>query len=128
MGRPVHFEILGDDPAKLAGFYSEVLGWEFQSWSGSEEYQQEYWLATTGPEDEAGINGAIMKRHFPQSVINTTLVDSLDETLAQVTASGGKLVFRPNEIPHVGTHAYCEDPEGNLFGVIEELKTNNPPV
>lgn len=122
MGRPVHFEILGDDPGKLAEFYSSVLGWEFQSWSGSEEFQQEYWLATTGPKEQAGIDGAIMKRHFPQPVINTTLVDSLDETLAKVTAAGGKLVFGPNEIPYVGTHAYCEDPQGNLFGVIEEPK------
>ena len=88
MGRPVHFEILGDDPAKLAEFYSNVLGWEFQSWSGSEEFQQEYWLAATGPKEQAGIDGAIMKRHFPQPVINTTLVDSLDETLAKV--AGGR--------------------------------------
>ena len=115
MGRPVHFEILGDDPAKLAEFYSNVLGWEFQSWSGSEEFQQEYWLAETGPKDQPGIDGAIMKRHFPQPVINTTLVDSLDETLAKVTAAGGKVVSGPNEIPYVGTHAYCEDPQGNLI-------------
>ena len=40
--------------------------------------------------------------------------------LAAVAANGGKLVSGPNEIPGIGTHAYCEDPEGNLFGIIQE--------
>ena len=62
-------------------------------------------------------SSATTRRSWPSS-----LVDSLDETLAKVTAAGGKLVFGPNEIPYVGTHAYCEDPQGNLFGVIEEPK------
>ena len=62
MSRVIHFEILGEDPGKLAGFYSGVLGWEFQAWSGSEEFQQKYWLAMTGPKDEVGMDGAIMRR------------------------------------------------------------------
>jgi predicted enzyme related to lactoylglutathione lyase len=32
MGRPVvHFEIIGNDPAKLRGYYGELFGWEFQT-------------------------------------------------------------------------------------------------
>lgn len=122
MGRPVHFEILGDDPAKLVEFYRAVLDWEFQAWEDAGGPEEEYWLATTGPEGEPGIDGAITRRHFPQAVINVTLVDSLSETMEKVGAAGGKVVFGPDEIPNVGTFAYCEDPEGNLFGIIEEPK------
>ena len=115
MGRIIHFEILGDDPVRLAEFYRQTLEWEVQSWDGGHPYV----LLATGPKDEDGIDGAIMPRFFPQAVINTALVESLDEALARIEAAGGKKVWGPNEIPNVGTHAYCEDPEGNMFGVIQ---------
>ena len=114
--RVIHFEILGEDPAKLADFYRDALGWQYQAWHDL----QPYWLVTTRPDQGMGIDGAIMHRHFPQGVINTALVASLDAALAAVAANGGKLVSGPNEIPGIGTHAYCEDPEGNLFGIIQE--------
>lgn len=120
MNRVIHFEILGDDPERLAEFYRAALGWEIQSWEDAAEHGVEYWLVSTGPKDAAGIDGAIMRRQFPQPVINTALVESLDAAMDNVRAAGGKIVFGPQEIPGVGTHAYCEDPEGNLFGVIQE--------
>ena len=39
--------------------------------------------------------------------------------LEKVEAAGGKKVHGPNEIPGVGVHAYCADPEGNLFGILQ---------
>lgn len=118
MYRPTHFEILADDPEKIGKFYQSVFKWEVSSWGGSE---QGYWLVTTGPEGSPGINGAIMSRHFKQAVINTLEVSSLAEMLKKVEAGGGKLVHGPNEVPGVGLHAYCEDPEGNLFGMMESF-------
>ena len=116
MGRIIHFEILGDDPASSPTSTPRGLGWQFQVW----DEPQPYWLATTRPGQGMGIDGAIMHRHFSQPVINMALVDSLEATLAAVAANGGKLFSGPDEIPCVGTFAYCEDPEGNLFGVIQE--------
>ncbi len=60
-----------------------------------------------------------MHRHFPQGVINTIGVESLDEVIAKVKEEGGKLANGPNEIPGVGRHAYCTDLEGNLFGLMQ---------
>ena len=114
MKRPIHFEILADDPEAMGAFYQAVLDWEISSWGGAE-----YWLIKTGEEGTPGINGAIMGRQFGQAVINTVEVDSLAETLEKVTAAGGKLVHGPNEVPGEGTHAYCADPEGNLFGLMQ---------
>jgi predicted enzyme related to lactoylglutathione lyase len=115
MNRPVHFEILADDPGKVADFYQKVLDWKITTWQGP----QTYWLVTTGPEGSRGINGGIMKRHFSQAVINTVAVQSLDETVMKIEAEGGKKVHGPNEIPGIGLHAYCADPEGNLFGILQ---------
>lgn len=116
MGRLVHFEIHAEDQEDAVKFYESVFGWEIAKWGGGE---QEYWLIATGPDSVAGINGAIMGDHFPQKVINTIDVESLDEMIEKVTAAGGKLVHGPNEIPGVGTHAYCEDSQGVLFGMMQ---------
>ena len=115
MTRPIHFEILADDPEKVAAFYREIFGWEISSWQGP----LSYWLVTTGAEGTPGINGGIMHRHLPQAVINTVEVESLDAMLAKLETLGGKKVHGPEEIPGIGLHAYCADPEGNLFGMLQ---------
>jgi uncharacterized protein len=118
MNRPVHFEILTQNPEKMIEFYRETLGWQPPSAGGPERY----WPLTTGPESMPGINGGIMDRHFPQAVINTISVTSLDDTLAKVGAAGGKLVHGPKDIPGIGKHAYCTDPDGTYFGVLEPIR------
>ncbi len=119
MGRLVHFEILTEDPQKAVDFYKSVFDWEIATWGDGE---QSYWLITTGPDDVAGINGAIMENSFPQKVINKIDVESLDEMLVKVEAAGGKKVHGPNEVPGVGMHAYCEDSQGNLFGMMQAFQ------
>jgi predicted enzyme related to lactoylglutathione lyase len=118
MGRLVHFEILVEDPQEVVKFYESVFGWEIATWGG----EQAYWLVTTGPESEGGINGAIMGTSLPQKVINTVDVESLDDMIEKVKAAGGKLVHGPNEVPGVGMHAYCEDSQGVLFGMMQSFE------
>ncbi len=115
MKRPVHFEILADDVEKVAEFYHEVLDWKISFWEGPEPY----WLVNTGPDETPGINGGLMHRHFSQPVINTIEVESLEDMLAKVEEAGGKKVEGPIEIQEVGLHAYCQDPEGNIFGLLQ---------
>ena len=117
MNRPVHFEILGEHPETLATFYRDLFDWQVANWGGP----QQYWLITTGPEGTPGINGGIMHRHFPQAVINTISVDNLESTVARIEQMGGQKVHGPHEIPGVGLHAYCTDPEGNYFGVLQPI-------
>ncbi|MDH5327797.1 MAG: VOC family protein [Gammaproteobacteria bacterium] len=116
MNRPTHFELTAEDPEKLAGFYSQVFGWQISKWEGPVDY----WLVSTGNDADKGINGAIMGRNnVQQPVVNTIEVSSLDETFATVTSNGGNKVTEPMEIPGVGTFAYCVDPGGTLFGILQ---------
>jgi len=115
MNRPIHFEILAENPAQTAEFYKQALGWEVASPTGPEAY----WLLSTGPKSAPGIDGGMMRRAFPQAVINTIEVESLPEALARIERAGGKKVHGPNQIPGVGLHAYCADPEGTLFGILQ---------
>jgi predicted enzyme related to lactoylglutathione lyase len=115
VSHPVHFEILTEHPEEMAEFYRQALGWRISAGGGSDPY----WLAETGSEDAPGINGALMGRRFPQAVINTVEVSSLAETIRRIEAAGGRKVHGPGEIPGAGMHAYCADPDGNLFGLLE---------
>jgi predicted enzyme related to lactoylglutathione lyase len=115
MPRVVHFEIPADNPSRAVGFYKNVFGWDIQKWQGP----MDYWLAVTGKKEEMGIDGAIMGRDTAKSVVNTIGVSSLDEYVEKVKRNGGKQITKKDEIPGVGMFCYCQDTEGNLFGILE---------
>lgn len=120
MLRVVHFEINADDPERAAKFYEEIFGWKIKKWEGPIDY----WLVTTGPEGQPGINGGIMKRMNPQaSTYNTVDVPSVDEFSKKITEHGGKVVVPKTAVPGVGYMAYCADTEGNVFGIMQEDPT-----
>jgi hypothetical protein len=117
MPRVVHFEINSDDPEWAVKFYQKVFGWKIEKWNGPVDY----WLVTTGPKDQPGINGGIMKRMNPQaSTYNTVDVPSVDEFTKRIVESGGKVVVPKMAVPGVGYMAYCADTEGNVFGIMQE--------
>ena len=117
MIRVYHFDIYADDPERATKFYSDVFGWEIKKWEGP----MDYWMVTTGPEDQYGINGGISRRQDPADrTINTIGVPSLDDFVAKVTAGGGEIVAPKTAIPGVGWFALCRDSEGNKFGLMED--------
>jgi predicted enzyme related to lactoylglutathione lyase len=46
-------------------------------------------------------------------------VDSVDGAVEAVLKAGGKIIMPKTPIPTVGYFAYCEDTEGNVFGVMQ---------
>ena len=118
MARVIHFEVPVDDPERAQAFYRDVLGWEIASWGGPADY----WLATTGPDDEPGINGALTRRSETSAWIHVG-VDSVDDTIGKIEAGGGSAITPKMPIPGVGYMAYCRDTEGNAFGVYEDDPT-----
>jgi predicted enzyme related to lactoylglutathione lyase len=114
--RPVHFDMTAEDPERMTTFYSKVFGWTFQKWDGP----MAYWMATTG-EGESGINGGISQRDpgKPAQTVNTIAVDSIDASMAAITAAGGEITMDKHEIPGVGTFAQALDTEGNQIGIIQ---------
>jgi predicted enzyme related to lactoylglutathione lyase len=60
MARVVHFEIQADDVERAKAFYTTVFGWSFQDFG--EVTGSTYWGVVTGPEDEPGISGGLLKR------------------------------------------------------------------
>jgi uncharacterized protein len=116
MSRVIHFEIPAADPEKLSVFYQKAFGWKFDKWAGP----MEYWMINTGGDSTPGINGGMMRKPGGiASTTNTIGVESVDSAIATVTKAGGKLVMPKTPIPGVGYFAYCQDTEGNVFGVMQ---------
>lgn len=116
MGRVVHFEIPADDPDRAAEFYRKVFNWEV-----ADSLQPDpYMLVTTGPADQAGINGAITPRHeHLQAVVNTIDVDNWESGAKAIVEAGGDVLTEKTAIPGIGYFAYCTDTERNVFGILE---------
>jgi predicted enzyme related to lactoylglutathione lyase len=134
MNRVVHFEIHAADPDRAAAFYRDVFGWGIQEWTipgVTVPDENRYWLVTTGPAGEAGINGGLMFRRGPAPVdgqavnafVCTIEVASVDESAAKAVAHGGTQVVPKMPIKGVGWLAYCKDPDGNIFGITQNDPT-----
>lgn len=113
--RPIHFEYQSPDPVASQAFFADALGWTFQQWGDFP-----YWLATTGPDDRRGINGALMPSPDDQArTVITVDVPDIHEALDKISSAGGETVVPIQDIPEVGQVAYCRDPQGIVFGVYQ---------
>lgn len=117
MGRVIHFEINVEDPEKASDFYSAIFDWTI---SKKENDPSNYWLIHTGRQDLKGINGGLKQRHQPShGIIPTVGVDNLDEKLEKIQKAGGKIVSPKAVLSGTGYIAYCSDPEGNVFALLQ---------
>lgn len=123
MPRPVHFEIHASDPQRAITFYSGLFEWEFKKWEGPTEY----WLVTTGPDTQRGINGGLMKRMgdppIEMAAVNayvcTVEVPNIETYMKKASSVGARLAVPKMAIPGVGWLCYYKDTEGNIFGMMQ---------
>jgi predicted enzyme related to lactoylglutathione lyase len=125
MNRVIHFEIHCDDLDRAERFYTGVFGWSVFRWDGPVDYR----LLTTGPDDEGGINGALVGRHGGApaedaavgSYVCTISVEDLSAMESAIPAAGGTLALERAQIPEVGDLAYFKDTESNIFGALQPV-------
>lgn len=123
MSRVIHFEIQAEQPERAIQFYSTLFDWKFQQYSGG----MPYWLISTGPKDEPGIDGGLLPRRGGKPVdgasvncyVCTVDVASVDAAIKNAVDAGGVNVVPKMPVPGVGWLAYCKDTEGNIFGVMQ---------
>lgn len=122
MPRVVHFEIHATNPQALIRFYSGLLGWKFTPTEGVE-----YWLIETGPPEEPGIDGGLVRRPVPGPADSPVLgaypctvsVESVDEALRRARELGGEEALPKMAVTGVGWLAYIKDPDGNTLGLLQ---------
>ena len=128
MDKVVHFEITYDDHARAKEFYGSVFDWDLNDVDMGDGAV--YTTATTVPIDDrmmpkesGAINGGFTSKgsETPAPVI-TIGVDSIDDTLKKVEATGGATVTPRTPIPGMGAFAYFKDSEGNTMGLFESAR------
>ncbi len=113
-GDITHIDIPVGDMERAKGFYGTLFGWQIQTYPGFEDYPM--WQAPNGisggglaPRDEGFTQ--------PRSYVE---VDSIDDTLAQVTAHGGEVAMARSPIDENSWWAVFRDPDGNVVGLYEK--------
>lgn len=80
----------------------------------------DYWMLTTGPADQPGIDGAIAPRQEQFTVpINNLDVESVDDVVRRVESARGTIVVPKHAVPGVGWVVYFADTEGNVSGAMQ---------
>ena len=92
----------------------------------------EYFIALTTesdpqimqPKNPGTINGRMFKKDSTTSKqpLMAIGVDSVDEHIKKIEASGGKTVMQKTAIGQFGLYARISDTEGNEIGICEALK------
>ena len=126
MNPVVHFEMPAEDRVRMADFYNNAFGWKTQLLG---EEMGNYVLVSTAESDESGrpkepgsINGGFYPKgddpsaHAPSLVIG---VYDINEAMQKITASGGKIIGEPMEIPGYGMYVSFYDTEGNRMSVMQ---------
>jgi len=96
-----------------------VFGSQIDKW----ERPVDYWMCTTGPDSEPGIDGALTPRSGVTGSVTCIIdIEDLEATIARAEANGGKVIHR-DTVPGVGFMAYCLDSEGTVIGMMQSDPT-----
>lgn len=115
MGSPVvHFEVIGQDAARLQRFYGDLFGWKIDA-----SNPMGYGLVDTG--SETGIQGGVGQSEEGGAgwVTFYVEVEDIDASLARAESLGGATVVPRTEVPGMVTLAILTDPEGHHIGLVE---------
>jgi uncharacterized protein len=114
----VHFEVIGKDPDKLRGFYSELFGWSFADPIGPTNYTvlaERY----TNP-DGIGIGGGVggAPEGYDGHVTFYVEVPEVEGALAKVESLGGTRMMGPDQVPGGPVIGLFSDTEGHVVGIV----------
>jgi len=122
-GRFVWQELMTEDTAAAATFYTKLLGWQAQPSQVDASYTQ----LSVGAHGVAGMmklpDSAKSMGAKPMWMPYIT-VDEVDAAITQLETLGGRLVRPASDIPTVGRFAAVADPQGAVFALI---KPDGPP-
>jgi len=116
MSRLIHIDFSADNPERAANFYKNVFNWKVDKWEGPTDY----WLITTGDQNEPGITCGVAERIKSTDTTAAIFdVTSVDEFQDKVKTAGGEIRESKKTIPGVGYLVMCKDTEGNTFGIMQ---------
>ncbi len=119
MNNVAYFEIMADEPEKLAAFYTEVFGWVFEK---DPMIPVDYWRIQSD-----GMLGGLLKRPSPalnsergaNAFVCSIMVEDFDATAQKILKEGGKVALEKFAVVGKCWQGYFVDPQGNAFGIFQ---------
>lgn len=124
MANPVvHFEIVGEDPAALRSFYTELFDWKLTDLGGPADYS----TIDTGKSGDGEIGGGIGRgpEGYEGHVTFYVQVDDVEAALSKAEELGGQRTMGPERMqPSPDMAAFViglfTDPEGHVIGLYSD--------
>jgi uncharacterized protein len=104
-GEPSHFEVGVKDAARAKAFYSELLGWSFETTSG-----ENAWIQTSG------VRGGLHDEDEASSIVLYFSVPDIEAAVRRVRDLGGT-ADDPGPSDIGGRFTSCRDDQGVAFGL-----------
>jgi uncharacterized protein len=123
MAHPVmHFEVIGNDPARLREYFARLFGWRFavpspvaEEVSAPNEYG---FLDLMTADDGVGIRGGVGGGpDYGSHAVFYVSVPDVGAALQRAEDLGGSRVMGPVSSPNGLVVGHFRDPEGTLIGV-----------
>jgi hypothetical protein len=125
--RPAPFvwhDLITTDVEAAKAFYAQVIGWNMQSFPGSEDYT----VVSAGTVGVGGIMAIppdACERGAPACWQGYIAVDDVDDYAARILSRGGTIIRPATDIPNVGRFALAADPQGAVF-IIFKPRSSDP--
>jgi predicted enzyme related to lactoylglutathione lyase len=111
-------ELMSTDPEKAAAFYSEVLGWSWDSMDMGP--MGTYRIAKRNGGQAAGLMKTPLQGGPGHSYwLNYVAVENVDGKTKEAESLGGKVVQPPMDIPNIGRASVLQDPTGVHFALFQ---------
>ncbi|HZR92110.1 MAG TPA: VOC family protein [Gaiellaceae bacterium] len=108
IGTFVWHEQVSSAPKQAQGFYTQLFGWGVEMFEPGE---MEYAMISSGGQVHGGF-GSAQEGAPPPHWLGHVRVESLEETIEQAKAAGGRLAAGPFDLGQVGRTAIIADPQG----------------
>jgi uncharacterized protein len=124
LGKFVWHDHTSSDVDKAKSFYTELLGWELETWDPD---GMNYSMIKQNGRNHGGFGES--QGGAPPYWLGHVAVDSVDETAGKAKAGGGRILAEPFDVPDVGRIVVFADPQGAVISAFEGTGTpENPPA
>lgn len=114
MPRTLYLDFSAEDLERAVNFYNKIFGWQINKWDGP----LEFWEIKTGEPNELGIGGGLSKRdRIGQWTTPFINVSSVDQYIAKIEASGGRIIRPKASLPGIGYSLLFKDTKSNTIGL-----------
>lgn len=122
----IWYEIMTSDPAAAEAFYTKVVGWTPEAWSGGG-----YTILKAG---ENGVAGLMETPEEAKAVgakpcwVGYIYASDTDAATEKLRKAGGSVLREPSDIPEIGRFSVVADPHGASFLLMTPQGEEQPSV